>query len=505
MRAFSTIEILLALAIMTTTVVAVTLITLGMPIAIAQARLEYAGYQKIDGLLQKNSVLARANFDAVTSIATTTDGIYEVSLEAILLSDEITKRLTARAHWINARGLSQDISLSVLVTDPNNIDESHCSGSLLGDWSTPVVLNSYSVTPGGLLPLITPYDQYPVSDVALGSGLLALAIDATVNTSSPELFVFKIDSFGGLVPYGGGHDNAPASRFGFSGVVIHKGKIFAANSFGSGSNATCKVSHNCDQLQIFSSDDPHTSTYLSSLQLATTAPPFAVSSGGISAGAKSIVYKKGFVYLGLVKTITGSEFNIIDVSDPQSPVWKGGARVGRTINHISVSGSYAYLATDDNARELMVFDIRDPANPTLIGSWNAPGGVGFGYGTASAIQNENIYFGRSYVSNAPELVMLSGHDVSSITEIGSRDIGTRLNPESIRDLAVRDFLTFVLTDSKLQIWETEDPATPLLYGEVLPFSRASTATSLACKNNSLYIGGYENTGNVGHLSIITSS
>lgn len=505
-RGFSTIEILLAITLTTSTCVAVALVALGMPQALEHSRERYIGLQKLDAVLNKNALRARVDFSNVVSIATTTDGSYEISLQTFLFADEVTMRLTAYAHWKDVRGIPQDISLSTIVTDPNNAGEGNGCGVLAGDWRNPVVQKTYSVTPGGLLSFLASADQYPVSHVAKGREVTALAIEATTGATSPTLFLFKSTSIPyELIPYGLGFDNAPVSRFGFSQIVISKNQVYGANNFGSASLATCSTSHNCDQLQIFDTSDTTAPSYLSSLQLATMTPPYALSAGGVSAGAKSIAYKKGYVYLGLQKTVTGNEFNIIDVHDPQTPTWIGGARIGRTINNIVISGTRAYLATDDTARELIIFDIQDPHNPTLLGFWNAPGSIGFGYGTGVHVQNGMISFGRSYVSNAPELVILDGGSLPTITELGSKDLGTFLRPQSVHTLITRDFLTFILTDSILQVWNTSEPKSISLHGEVAPFRGGSTATSFTCKSNVLYVGGYEKTGNVGQLSIITDS
>src|SRR5690606_16305272 len=129
----------------------------------------------------------------------------------------------------------------------------------------------------------------------------------------------------------------------------------------------------------------------------------ARSTGGRSTPAKTITYRKGYVYLGLEKTAAGDEFNIIDVSDPENPWLIGGMGIGRSVNDISIVGDRAYLATSDPNREFVVVDIVEPENPRIVEEWDAPGSTGFGLGNVVLVRAGRIYAGRTYVGNVPEL------------------------------------------------------------------------------------------------------
>src|SRR3989344_5964469 len=99
-------------------------------------------------------------------------------------------------------------------------------------------------------------------------------------------------------------------------------------------------------------------------QLVKTFKITAVTGNG--AYGKSIFYKNGYVYLGLYNTDSGPEFNIIDVSNPFNPIWKGGYPVSHEINAIYVRDGFAYIASPHNS-ELIILDISNPTNPVLAG------------------------------------------------------------------------------------------------------------------------------------------
>jgi hypothetical protein len=243
----------------------------------------------------------------------------------------------------------------------------------------------------------------------------------------------------------------------------------------------------------------------SSLTLATSSAPDAKISGGSTAPATAITYSYGLIYLGLQKTISGDEFNIIDIHDPAHPHWVSGVPIGRSVNRILIHDDVAYIATDDNAQELIAIDVHDPLHPFIIGRWNASGSTGFGFGTALRIFNSTLLFGRSYVSNAPELSALAISDPKNISELSHQNIGNILNPDSIRAFVPQDFLTFVLAAKKLQFWKLVRGADLAEFAPSLSLPPGSTGTSLACRGNILYVGLEQISQGTGAIEVITNS
>jgi len=502
---FSTVEILIAITIISLAIVSVISVILGVPSSLTGARLEYSAYKHLDELLDKTALAAKSDFDSITAVGTTTKGMYDFSLSLTLLSDETSIVATAYSSWKNTLGIEKFISLTRLLTDPNGASGNPCKGPISGKWTTPTIVAEYRISAGDLLPPDTPTDVYPVKDVVYGKGVLAITISDTLRTSSPTLFFYGInEETGELIPRTPSFDNAPVSRFGYSDIVQSKGYFYAANTFGSASQTTCGVNHNCDQIQVFSIDENGTPAFYSGLQLSTTSPPFAVSAGSVSAGAQSLASKGDYLYVGLKKTIAGSEFVIIDISDPAYPKWVGGASVGRSVNTIFIFGKYAYVGSDDNTRELLIYDVEDPTNPLLSGVWNAPGSIGFGYGTAISLRGKVLTLGRSYVGNAPELVTLSVEEIENPVLLGSVDTGTISHPTSITDIITRDTLTFSTRGTRFDVWDTSSPQYIRLHGEISLLPGSTVGTSMTCKNSTLFVGGYEKLSNEGRLFVIES-
>jgi hypothetical protein len=65
--------------------------------------------------------------------------------------------------------------------------------------------------------------------------------------------------------------------------------------------------------------------------------------------------------------VTGAGLQIIDISNPATPILIGTISTVRT-DDVYVSGKYAYLA--DNTAGLEIIDISNPATPTLVGSFD---------------------------------------------------------------------------------------------------------------------------------------
>lgn len=97
----------------------------------------------------------------------------------------------------------------------------------------------------------------------------------------------------------------------------------------------------------------------------------ATSSSPVGTGL-SIAATEDFVYLG-VGNNSGPEFYIYNVSNPTVPV--GTFEVGKGVSAISMAGNRAYLAVTDSGQgepNLLILNVGNPSNPTLLGSYAAP-------------------------------------------------------------------------------------------------------------------------------------
>jgi hypothetical protein len=225
--------------------------------------------------------------------------------------------------------------------------------------------------------------------------------------------------------------------------------------------------------------------------------------GVTGATGLKVAYKNGYVYLGLDKTTTGPEFNIIDVHDPYAPAWVGGFHVGNQVNDIAIHGRYAYLAKP-NTLELIILDITDPTYPTMVGGFDAPSANTTGSGKTLYLAEDRVYLGRTITSGNPEFYSIDNNPTTFTPQMfGSKEVNT-----SINQLLVRDSLAYFLTTTgMLQFWNitTTTNITPYTLSVVLPES--SKGVTLDCEKNTLFVGSVPTTGSFvdqGFLSIIST-
>jgi hypothetical protein len=80
---------------------------------------------------------------------------------------------------------------------------------------------------------------------------------------------------------------------------------------------------------------------------------------------EDVFEKDGKAYLVTDNNSSGNEFYILDVQNIQNPTLLGGLDIGSGVNAVVVYGNYAYLATDDNSKEIQIVNVSNPASPSL--------------------------------------------------------------------------------------------------------------------------------------------
>lgn len=496
-RGFSSIEVLIALAIVTSGVAAAVLIILSGPAALTNARLERHAYGLADELLSAAWKRARIDFSALSAEAIERDE-YLAHIAFTPVLSGFAARASSTVRWKNVFGDEQERTLYSLLVNPYAAGELLCSPFPVRDWKALRPIGTHLLSGGELLPLQMK-SGYPISAIAVFGQMLAIGTASAASAEDATLFFFRLGNPNTPPAFQVAVDNAPNSARGISALVAGHGHLYAGNGFGS-SQPSCDDSHSCAQLHIFNVQEPNAPEMVSALELATSTGPRAITTSGSRAAATSIAYRNGFVYLGLEKTFAGTEFNVIDVRNPEHPVWRSGVTLGRGVRSISVDGSYAYIGTSDSSRELIIVELDDPAHPKVAGSWNAPGATNFGLGSAIGIRNKTLFFGRTYVGNASEFFVLDADDPTHTEPIYEEDMGTTNQPESIVGIIQRDYLTYVLSGRYLRILNISNSYVPFL--QAPKYTLSGTGSALACKGNTLYIGTNEHGASA--LEILTS-
>lgn len=185
--------------------------------------------------------------------------------------------------------------------------------------------------------------------------------------------------------------------------------------------------------------------------------------------ARAIFYYNGRAYVGTRET-AGPEFHIFDVSDPTNPVHLGARELNHTVQSIFVRGNYAFIATSGNQNELIVLDISSPEaiTPPFPGvgkpePWRFDA-AGNEDGTAIYVLGTKAYLGRTRTAGGrPNFYILDVQNPASPTQLSA--VRLPLSSDAmITDILVSGNLAFLSTTDQsagLQILDISDPQNPL--------------------------------------------
>lgn len=490
------------MTIMVLVLTAVVVVSFGNQSFLAGAETNAEAMNKAQELLEGTQAQARKDFNLVNNVASTTDDIYEKAVSVRLLPDLLTKEVRALVSWKGERMVAHMLELTTLIANfETPFGGNTCSSNLSGDWAVPSIENGttdFATLVGDTA------GMYTISDLDAYQGKLYVTASNTSGPAKPTFFVFDISNPADPSLLGS-IDNEGAGgtvRAGLNAVRVAedpasspvKTYAYAANAY-SANYSTCNPvnTRNCGQLAIFDVTNPATPALGANLMLASTTAPF-VTGNWIG---NSLFYKNGYLLLGLAKAGgTGPEFHIIDVHNPTLMFGGlhllfsvGSYAVGNDVNAITMRGTYAYVVTP-NTQELQTLNMTDPSSLTRAGGFNS--GAGAGNGKSLYLVGNNLYLGKT-VPNAGADFHILDNTVpgAALTELGS-GIGL---PSSANAIIVRDYLSFILINSALRIYRTDNPANIGPWGSLaLPVSGSATEPSMDCEDNRLYISSNDGTG-----------
>lgn len=478
-RGFATLEILIALLILGSALSASTLVAFGNQTILVESVNDRDALKYAETLLTSTNIKALADFRSITPIPPTTHGIFETSLEVTSL-DFSTKEIKALVTWKNSYNLPQQITLSSLITDfQNNSEGDTCDPYLSGDWTHALIKNSVTA----FKELVgDPLGHYIITDLDAYHDKLFV----TANNSSEHketFFIFDVID--------------PSNP-----TLILKFDNDLANATGLNAFALASTTDG-----LFAYTASQTSKQLHIIDL-DSEPPETVAMykipGVTGATGFRIAYKNGYVYLGLDKTDTGPEFNIIDVHNPSAPLWVGGFQVGNQVNDMLISGSYAYLATP-NDNELIILNITNPSHPVAVGGYDAPSTATTGSGKSIYLSRDNLYLGLTAIASHPEFYII---DASNPVNYAPTILGTKETGSSVNQLLVRDYIAYFLTTTgMLQMWNIATTSNIISFAPSIILPESSKGIALDCEKNALFVGSVPTSGafvNQGFLSIIST-
>jgi len=531
-KGFSTLEILMATAILVMVLSAVVLVSFGNQSIVVDSQTNAEALNFAQKLLEQEQALSRKDFKLVNATSTAQDiytGTVEVSPVVDLITnttDYFSKLVTATVSWPGENNRHLKTQLWARVTNFNNaVGGDTCNSMLTGDWhnTTANKFNFYQLAgESGTI--------YPVSGIdayvdAIGKGRLYVSVSKTDQTTDPTFFIFDINNPNESNPvlFGKTDNNPNVASAGLAQIAVATNSsgsyVYAAVNYGANfhtvaPDAPCAnnggTNASCGQLQIIdvsNSASPQVKyTYEINVPPGNPSNSDQVVGSGGSAMGNSIFYKDGYVYLGLAKTDSGPEFNIIDVHDPLLPIWRGGYAVGHAINAIYVKDGFAYLAhpTDSGdaiSEQITVLDVSNPYKPERVSGFHMSDNAG--HGNKLYTVGDTLYFGSTDDSGSPEFYILDNSDPKKLFEnnlaAASAEIGS-----SINGLIIRDYLGFIITtDSQFEVWDlTNNLAPAQIVSAAQILAGSSRGTALDCQGNYFYVGSADGAGN-GFLTIIT--
>ncbi len=497
-RGFSTVELMIALALASIVISAVAVVGFGEQSSGASAQNAEAALREAEDRLSEMQRLSRQDFNLVNATTSIRSGFSESV--SVVQKNFTQKEVIASIEWGSVHPLS--IELSMLVPNFENLQAPDtCDSSVgnIGAWKHPSI-RTYdfgALVLGGL-----PLSGFSLSGLDAFFGKLYVTADAAPVANRNTFFIFDISNPMTAPTLLGNLDNDPAVAAGLKGVAVASTSqgIFAflasASSFARG------------QLQVVGIGDAAHPQLVATYKM----PLLSVPSAGFG---NAVLYKDGYVYLGLTSTSAGGdEFNVVDVHDPPHPAWAGGySLVGHDVNAIAVKGSRAYIVhpLDFSADQLSILDISNPGNPSRAGGFAYADG-GFANGKSITVVGANVYFGRtaSNIAHAadgiPELFLLDASRLSPPSIVGSVALATG---DSVNGIIVRGDLLFVLTNTQLQVWNAADASHPVPWtpdGTTNAFIAlpGGKGIALACEGDTLYMISRGKTGASDILSVITA-
>jgi hypothetical protein len=135
------------------------------------------------------------------------------------------------------------------------------------------------------------------------------------------------------------------------------------------------------------------------------------------------------------------------VSTPTSPVWLGSFNVNHNINAIAVRGNYAYLATSNDAGEVMIYNVQNATAPTFAGSLDTTGNED---AQSLYLLGDRLYVGRDRTPSArQDFYIIDISNPAAPTSLASLNLGLH-NNAVVEGIAVKGGLAFIaLNDSTI--------------------------------------------------------
>ncbi|OGF74604.1 hypothetical protein A3J56_02875 [Candidatus Giovannonibacteria bacterium RIFCSPHIGHO2_02_FULL_46_20] len=140
---------------------------------------------------------------------------------------------------------------------------------------------------------------------------------------------------------------------------------------------------------------------------------------------KALYIRWNYAYVGTAKDDGASpEFFIFNISDPTNIVLAGSFNVEADINAIYEENDVAYLATSRDNKELIMLNVKNKSAPVEIGNYNTPSGNNALSVYAVA---DKVFLGTQNYLAGNEFYILHASSSAPVTFLGSYDVSSSVN------------------------------------------------------------------------------
>ncbi len=433
---FSTIELLLAVALLAIAFGSVILVVFGNQKVSVDTQTNNEAIHGVEKLLEEARILAKQNFatplvysaslPARAEDGTTINNFYTVTRSETYISDCV-KKITAKYSW-NDENRPQVVELSTEVSDPTIpfLTGTDCSpiGSPPGGGGVPAWHDCASATHADISP--SGNEGRDIELFRVGSTRYAAIASYHSSAADHDLWIYNV-SYVNSMSFVASLDTGAKGLIALQVAQLGgNGPIYA---FG-------LTDENNNQLRIYD------------LSTTVTAPavvgagPFSIPGGAV----KTLYYFDKKLYVA-----SGTQLVVIDVSTPSLPVLSAPISIGSEINQIAVRNGYAFLATSDNNGELKAVNL---SNTSQIYSFDASGNND---GTSVFIAGGVAFLGRDSSGAVPDFYTVNISNPATMTAFDSADLGH--NNGAVVDIRVNGGFAFIAStdpNDEFDVWNVTD-------------------------------------------------
>lgn len=513
-RGQSAIELLVALGVLVFSISASLVVVFGNQSVSVDAQTNGEAILMAKKNLEGARATAKEKFSNLVSTSSV-QSLYATNL-SVFDATECRKNVTSTITWNVTSLRNQRVELSASFTDIPGalaVGGDCATDPSGGGWTSPNTLMSRDLNYKASYndnPLVNSGAGTPATDV----DVLNKIIYMTALSNKDNFFILDgTNTINGITP----------PIIGSLNVGPGLNAVDVARDNNSGETYAYVVQNdNQKQLQVIDvSTNPANPTVVASTTLPNITFTCSPASKPCLAG-QSVFYYNGRVYVGTkyianlaLPSTKNNEFHIFcvqpdpsfpicDTSGSTNPIWMGSVNVNHNVNAIVVRGNYAYLATSNDSGEIMVYNVGDPTNIKLVGSFDANKSASDNEdATSLSVVGNRLYFGRQIVNSASErdFYIL---DISSSTtpielcatcsiNLGS-SISKSISGSTVTGIRISGNYAFLSLDDSNIGFLTLDISSPDAIKPIGPYNFSNYTTNLDFEDDFIYSSNNQNDG-----------